>query len=131
MKKIIRISAAAGTIGALVIAGAAPALANVERRGMCSATSTWEADAEREGNFIEVDFEVDTATPDEEWTLVVRQNSKRIFSDTRPASRDFEDRLADVDWSVTARDTARAQDRFQLTATNQVTKERCESTIRI
>lgn len=131
MKKIIRISAAAGTIGALVVVGAVPALANVERRGMCSASSTWEVDAEREDNFIEVDFEVDTPTPDQDWTLTVRQNGKRIFSDTRPATRDFEDRLADVDWSVTTRDTAGTRDRFQLIATNQVTKERCESTVRV
>lgn len=131
MRTITRASIGVAAIGALLIAGAAPAMANVERRGMCSATSTWEADADREFDFFELDFEVNTPTADENWRLVVRQNGKTIYTDTRPAIRDFDDQLADVDWSLTARDKAGTRDQFAFTAKNQVTNETCRATIRI
>lgn len=131
MNTFMRVSIGTAAAGALLAAGAAPALADVERRGTCSASSTWEADAEREGGFYEIDFEVNTATPDEDWRLVVAQNGKRIYSDSRPATRDFDDRMADVDWSLVARNKAGVRDRFVMTATNQVTSERCQVTLRV
>lgn len=131
MNTITRVSVGTVAAGALLVAGAAPALADVERRGTCSATSTWEADAEREGRYFELDFEVNTQTPGEDWRLVVAQNGKRIYSDTRPATRDFDDRLADVDWSLAARNKSGVRDRFAMTATNQITGERCQVTLRI
>lgn len=131
MNRFTRISIGATAAGALMVAGAVPALANVESRGACTVSSTWEADAERELGFIELDFEVNSTVPGEDWKLVVRQNGKQIYSDTRPATRDFDDRLADVDWSLTARDKSGVKDRFEMTATNQVTNERCQTTIRV
>lgn len=131
MKTITRISAGTVAAGALLVAGAVPALADVERRGTCSATSTWEADADREGRYFELDFEVNTQTPGEDWRLVVTHNGKRIYSDTRPATRDFDDRMADVDWSLVARNKAGVRDRFAMTATNQATGERCQVTLRV
>lgn len=131
MRAITCASVGVTAIGALLIAGAAPAMADVERRGMCSATSTWEADADREFDFFELDFEVNTPTADENWRLVVRQNGKTIYTDTRPTTRDFDDRLADVDWSLTARDKSGSRDRFEFTARNQATSETCKATIRI
>lgn len=131
MNRFTRISVGVSVAGALMIAGAVPALANVERRGACTASSTWEADAERELGFIELDFEVNSPVPDEDWNLVVRHNGKRIYSDTRPAARDFDDRLADADWSLTARNKSGVKDRFEMIATNQTTNERCQATIRV
>lgn len=131
MRRMTRATVGVAAAGALMIAGAAPAMADVERRGMCTATSTWEADADREFEYFELDFEVNTATADENWRLVVRQNGKTIYTDTRPATRDFDDRLADVDWSLTARDTSASRERFDFTARNQVTNETCKATLRI
>lgn len=131
MRRMTRATVGVAAAGALMIAGAAPAMADVERRGMCTATSTWEADADREFEYFELDFEVNTATADENWRLVVRQNGKTIYTDTRPATRDFDDRLADVDWSLTARDTSASRERFEFTARNQVTNETCKATLRI
>ena len=131
MNTFTRVSIGTVAAGAFLAAGVVPATADVERRGMCSATSTWETEAEREGRFIEVDFEVDTATPGENWRLVVVQNGKRIFADTRPATRDFDDRMADVDWSIVARNKAGVRDRFVMTATNRASGERCRTTVRV
>lgn len=131
MKTIMRAGVGVAAIGALLIAGAAPAMANVERRGMCSAASTWEADADREFDYFELDFEINTPNADENWRLVIRQNGKTIYTDTRPATRDFDDRLADVDWSLTTRDESGSRDRFEFTARNQATNESCKATIRI
>ena len=131
MKGTTRTALGVAAIGALLVSGAAPAMANVERRGMCSAASTWEADADREFEFFELDFEVNTPNADENWRLVIRQNGKTIYTETRPATRDFDDRLADVDWSTTARDKSGVRDRFEFTAKNQVTNETCKATVRI
>ncbi len=58
---------------------------------------------------------------------MVVQNGKRIYADTRPATRDFDDRMADVDWSIVARNKAGVRDRFVMTATNRASGERCRS----
>lgn len=73
---------------------------------------------------------MNTQTPDEDWRLVVAHNGKRIYSDTRPATRDYDDRMADVDWSLVARNKSGVRDSFTFTATNQVSGERCQVTLR-
>lgn len=117
--------AAVGLASGALVLGAVPANADVERRGTCSAGSSWDVDIERERGVFDIDVEVQSQTSGENWQLVVTQNGKRVFSSTLPSRQDSDDRYADVDWIFTAKNTPRVRDRFRLVATNQTTGEVC------
>lgn len=109
---------------------ASPANADVETRGTCSASSTWEADLERGFGAYGFDFEVKTAESGQQWRLSVAQNGKRVYANTRTATADVDDRYADVDWELVRPDRPNISDRFELVARNLVTGETCRTTLR-
>lgn len=122
---------AAATITTGVSVGLAiPAAADVETRGTCSAGSGWEADMERDYGVYGIDFEVKTQVEGERWRLVLQQNGRSVYSDTRTTVQDFNDRYADVDWEIVRPDRAGTTDRFVLTARNMSTGETCRTTLR-
>lgn len=122
---------AAATITTGVSVGLAiPAAADVETRGTCSAGSGWEADMERDYGVYGIDFEVKTQVEGERWRLVLQQNGRSVYSDTRTTVQDFNDRDADVDWEIVRPDRAGTTDRFVLTARNMSTGETCRTTLR-
>lgn len=133
VKKIASLSGVAGTLlaaSAIAVVGAAPASADVETRGTCTMGSQWEADIEREFNVYGMDFEVKTQKADESWRLTVTQNGKRVYTNTRATFMEIDDRYADVDWEILRPDRKGVTDRFRLTATNSVTGEVCQTTLR-
>lgn len=114
--------------GAVGLAGSASA--DTETRGTCSASSGWEADIEREYTVYAIDFEVKTRQAGERWQLTVQQNGKKVFTNTRATTVDFDDRYADIDWEIVRPDRAGVSDRFVLTARNLTTGEQCRTTLR-
>lgn len=131
MPRLLRTLAIVGGTAALGITGAAPALADVERRATCSVDSFLEVDADYEYGFIELDVEVETPTAGQDWRLVVRKDGKRVYSNTRTARKDYDDRYADVDWEVVERNKRGTRERFVITATNQETQEQCRLSTRL
>ena len=109
MKKILTalaLTAAAGTT-ALV---AAPAHADVERRGTC-AGATYELSVDRERGGFDVDADIDRAQPGSQWRVTLRHDGKVATSRVLRADRDGE-----VDLDTWRRNTA-GKDVFKLTVT--------------
>ena len=111
MKKTI----AATTLLATAAAGAtvlvaAPANADVERRGTC-AGATYELNVDRERSGFEVDADIDNARAFSQWTVAVRHNGKVAVSRTIKADDEGE---VDLD---TFRKNTRGKDTFTLTVT--------------
>lgn len=130
MRKVLVSGMVATGLSAGAIGMAAPAMADVETRGTCTAGSMWEADIERDFNVYGMDFEVKTQKANESWRLVVTHNGKRVLTNTRATTQDMDDRYADVDWEVIRPDRKGVSDRFTFTATNTVTGEVCKTTLR-
>lgn len=129
--RALAIALAAMTLTTVAVVGfAGPAAADIETRGTCSASSGWEADIEREFGVYGMDFEVKTQKENERWRLTVQQNGKKVYSNTRATTVDFNDRYADVDWEIVRPDRAGVSDRFVLTAKNLTTGETCTTTLR-
>jgi anti-sigma-K factor RskA len=99
-------TAAAGT----TVLVAAPASADVERRGTC-AGATYELNVDRERGGFEVDADIDDARAGSEWTVAIRHDGKLATSRVLRADNDGE-----LDLDTFRRNTA-GQDTFRLTVT--------------
>lgn len=95
-------------------ASALPQPAQIEREkmGTCSSGARWNLDLEKEYRVIDINFEIDAATPGERWTIVVERNGSRVLRVSQVA--DFEGEV-DVDHLV--RDRA-GTDRISVSATS-------------
>jgi anti-sigma-K factor RskA len=99
-------TAAAGT----TVLVAAPASADVERRGTC-AGATYELNVDRERGGFEVDADIDNARAGSEWTVAIRHDGKLATSRVLRADNEGE-----LDLDTFRRNTA-GQDTFRLTVT--------------
>jgi anti-sigma-K factor RskA len=99
-------TAAAGT----TVLVAAPASADVERRGTC-AGATYELNVDRERGGFEVDADIDDARAGSEWTVAIRHDGKLATSRVLRAANEGE-----LDLDTFRRNTA-GQDTFRLTVT--------------
>lgn len=109
MKKTITALAMTAAAGATVLV-AAPAHADVERRGTCSG-ATYELNVDRERGGFEVDADIDNARVGSEWRVTLRHDGKVATS--RVLTADDEGEL-DLDaW----RKNSAGKDVFKLTVT--------------
>lgn len=130
MRKTIVATIAAGALLAMAgilaaPASAAPAL-EVEREtmGTCSAGARWDLNLEREYGVIDIDFEIDAATPGEKWTVSIARNGSKVLRVSQVADPEGE-----IDVSHIVRDRA-GSDRFSVTATS-ASGQSCRGSLRI
>ena len=88
MKKILIAAAATAAVGATALV-AAPAHADVERRGTC-AGATYELSVDRERGGFEVDADLDNATPGSTWRVAIQHDGTVVTSTVRTADREGE-----------------------------------------
>ena len=109
MKKTITALALTAAAGATVLV-AAPAHADVERRGTC-AGATYELNVDRERGGFEVDADIDNARVGSEWRVTLRHDGKVTTSRVLRADDEGE-----LDLDAWRRNTA-GKDVFRLTVT--------------
>ena len=111
MKKTIAATALLATTaaGATVLV-AAPANADVERRGTC-AGATYELNVDRERGGFEVDADIDNARVGSEWRVTLRHDGKVATSRVLAADNEGE-----LDLDAWRKNTA-GKDVFKLTVT--------------
>lgn len=121
------------TIIAAVIASmsfAIPANAiEVEQMGKCTKGSQWSADLELEYKVFDLSFDIDTREANQDWTLTLRQNGKKAFTQTVQSMQDFDDSYAEVEWDM-IRPDRKGTDTFNFRAVNKVTGEVCKATLK-
>jgi hypothetical protein len=125
-KNLIASTAVAGTLTALAgttVLVAAPAHADVDRRGTC-AGATYELGIDRERGGYDVDADVEGARPSSEWKVVIRHNGTVATARTLTADREGE---LDVD---TWRRNTSGSDVFTLIVT-PVGRSACTVTARV
>jgi hypothetical protein len=111
MKKLIAATALLATAaGGATVLVAAPASADVERRGTC-AGATFELNVDRERGGFEVDADIDNARAGSEWRVAIRHDGKLATSRVLTADDEGE-----LDLDTFRRNTA-GQDTFRLTVT--------------
>jgi hypothetical protein len=111
MKKLIAATALLATAaGGVTVLVAAPASADVERRGTC-AGATFELNVDRERGGFEVDADIDNARAGSEWRVAIRHDGKLATSRVLTADNEGE-----LDLDTFRRNTA-GQDTFRLTVT--------------
>jgi len=122
----IATGAALATAGILASPASAAPAREVEREtmGSCSAGARWELNLEREYGVIDIDFEIDAATPGEKWTVSITKNGSTILNVSQTADREGE-----IDVSRIVRDQA-GTDRFSVTATS-ASGQTCRGSLRI
>ena len=113
----------------LTVALASPAFADVQKRGTCTAASTWEVEVDRDGPRIDLSMDIDTANPGERWVLKVTRNGTQIYSKARVSEQDPDEVLADAWWDFVRPSRGAGQEKFTFTARNAVTKERCTASV--
>lgn len=117
------------TTVAMTVGLATPALADVEKRGTCTAASTWEVDVDRDGRVIDLSMDIDTTTPGERWVLKVTRNGTQIYSKSRVSERDPDEVRADAWWDFVPPSRGSGPEKFTFTARNTVTNERCTASV--
>jgi hypothetical protein len=60
----------------------------VDRHGTCSMGARWELDVEKEGSYLNVDFEIKTATAGRNWRLVLKHDGNVFFNGVRTTEPD-------------------------------------------
>jgi hypothetical protein len=112
MKKTILASTAlvATAVAGTTVLVAAPASADVERRGTC-AGATFELNVDRERGGYEVDADIDNARPGSSWKVTLRHDGTVATSRTLRADNEGE-----LDLDTFRRNTA-GKDTFKLTVT--------------
>ena len=115
---------------AAVVSLAGPAAADARSEGRCSVSSTWEAEVDRDGGVHEIDVEVRSARQGERWRLTLTHQGESVYSSTRVATADRDDRYADVDWEVSRADRPGVTDVFVIGVRNIATGETCTATLR-
>ncbi len=108
-KTLIATTALLATAGTTVLV-AAPAHADVERRGTC-AGATYELNVDRERGGFEVDADIDDARVGSEWRVAIRHDGKVATSRVLRADAEGE-----LDLDTFRRNTA-GKDVFKLTVT--------------
>lgn len=108
-KTLIATTALLATAGTTALV-AAPAHADVERRGTC-AGATYELNVDRERGGFEVDADIDDARVGSEWRVTIRHDGKVATSRVLRADGEGE-----LDLDTFRRDTA-GKDVFKLTVT--------------
>jgi len=132
MRKTLMATIAAGavlaTAGVLAApASAAPARpAEIEREtmGTCSAGARWDLNLEREYGVIDIDFEIDAATPGEKWTVTINRNGSKVLNVSQEADPEGE-----IDVNHMVRDRA-GSERISVTA-NSASGQACRGSLRI
>ena len=127
MKKNLVVAVISTT--SLFLASSSAYAIETEQKGNCSSGSIWQADLELEFEVFDLGFEIDTKNTDENWNFTLRHNGKRVFSQSLPAVKDFDDSYAEVEWDV-VRPDRRGSDTFKFRAVNQVSGEVCKATLR-
>ena len=133
MNKRIALATAALTGTALlavpVAATAAPIRADVEREkdGMCSSSSTWDFNLEKEHGRIDIDIDVDvdSRAAGQKWKVKITHEGKTVYNKTRTTDREGE-----IDVSRNVKDT-RGKDKVTFRATNNSTGEVCRASLTI
>ena len=130
-KMIVAITAtgvALATVGLLTApaASALPRPAEVEREtmGTCSGSARWSLDLEKEFGVIDINFEIDAATPGEKWNVVLERNGSRVLKVSQVADLEGE-----VDVNHMVRDRA-GSDRISVAATS-ASGQTCRGSLRI
>ncbi|QSR30692.1 hypothetical protein CFI00_09350 [Nocardioides sp. S5] len=108
-KALIATAALLATAGTTALV-AAPAHADVERRGTC-AGATYELNVDRERGGFEVDADIDDARVGSEWRVTIRHDGKVATSRVLRADNEGE-----LDLDTFQRNTA-GKDVFKLTVT--------------
>ena len=108
-KTLIATTALLATAGTTALV-AAPAHADVERRGTC-AGATYELNVDRERGGFEVDADIDNARVGSEWRVTIRHDGKVATSRVLRADNEGE-----LDLDTFQRNTA-GKDVFKLTVT--------------
>lgn len=92
MKKKLLASAGGLTTLALIASGVMVAVPSqaLERDvfGQCSAGNPFEFSVDRERNAVDFDFDIERATPFENWTIKINQNGKRVVNERMSADED-------------------------------------------
>lgn len=109
-KTIIASTALLATAAGGTVALAAPASADVERRGTC-AGATYELNVDRERGGFDVDADIEGARAFSDWKVTIRHDGKVAVSRTLKADDEGE-----LDLDTFRRDTA-GKDTFKLTVT--------------
>ena len=112
------------TLMATIAAGAALATASVLAMGTCSAGARWDLNLEREFGVIDIDFEIDAATPGEKWTVSITRNGSKVLKVSQVADAEGE-----IDVNHMVRDRA-GSDRISVTATS-ASGQSCRGSLRI
>lgn len=110
MKKMLIASTALLATAGTTVLVAAPANADVERRGTC-AGATYELNVDRERGGFEVDADLDNARVGSEWRVAIRHDGKLVTSRVLTADNEGE-----LDLGVYRKNTA-GKDTFKLTVT--------------
>jgi len=108
-KMLIATTALLATAGTTVLV-AAPANADVEKRGTCAGAS-FELNVDRERGGFEVDADIDNARVGSSWTVAIRHDGKLATSRVLTADNEGE-----LDLDTFRRNTA-GKDVFKLTVT--------------
>lgn len=113
--------------GSLVAVAPASAADGVERskHGVCTGSSTWELELEREHGHIDLSFDADTHRAGQAWKVKIKQNGKVVHNATHRTERD-----GDLDVDRNLRDKA-GQDKIVVRATDKKTGEVCRATLKI
>jgi len=91
-------------------------------QGACD-SSTYQLEAEDEGDGVEVSFEVQSSAPGETWEVSIDQNGTSILTGPRETDED-----AEIDVDVTVRDSADG-DEFTATAEPATGGATCTATL--
>ncbi len=125
-KRLIALSTAGVVLAApaALALSAAPAHADVERRGACGG-GTYELSVDREGRGYEVNVDLDRVAPGSKWRVIIAQDGKRKANVVRTAERD-----GDVDVERYLPNTA-GKDKFRFTAKRVGGKTKCGAAITV
>jgi hypothetical protein len=129
MKKKLLASAGGLTTVALIATSimiAAPSQAG-ERDvfGQCSSGNPFEFSVDRERNSVDFDFDIERATPFENWTISINQNGKRIVTERMSADED-----GDVDRDYIRRSSNMNQVDTWVFSARSASGKTCKATVR-
>lgn len=110
-----------------LVGGGAPVAAGTDRdkERDCSGRSDWELSLDKDDGKIEFELEIDTPRSGQRWDIAIKQNGNRFFKNVRRTDSDGD---IEIDRD---RPDRRGTDRFWFKATNRVTGEVCQGTLRI
>ncbi|MBX3029991.1 MAG: hypothetical protein KF809_07505 [Chloroflexi bacterium] len=96
-----------------------------EKRGVCTGTSDWELELEREHGRIEINLDVDTTRVNRQWRVRMKHDGKLFVNTLRRTDRD-----RDIEIERHRNDTP-GTDRIWFKAVDQVNGEVCKGSLTI